>query len=901
MSRYVFWGLLIFFLSFAGIIGCDQGSEDEAEETENGTVAISPLGDSDDLGDDIGPGPIPVDDDDDGLPGEQDNNPSPDNTGSQRILSGFVAVFEPDEGARMLASTTAALKESLLTGADVDLVKIFPNRDDINEREKIVASTITDAQGNYQFKDVDDAKGGNANQDDFYYEIRASKGDQLVTAPAAPDGTSNSTEVNVNNRSHIASKMLSEVVDIPGADQNKRPPVPSPGLVEATRELVVHNISQLGTSIDLPLASKSENTKITATANGISTAGGNAEKMYRANQFESELIHLKNSAASDDDYTGYLNRVIRESCGQPDINPLAVPAADKMGEEFKLGTTKYSPKNVIDAYQSVYGSSQSVENTVAQYKSVLSSIEDIFKSKASKAVSITSQQQVLLFTKRGLKSGSINQSAKVLEADQALALLMFLPSLQGGDGVMPNGTNVVEEGKIVYNEKCTSCHGADGKGVADKDLTQCTDRCETPDTLKTFIDGSMPTADPTICQAQCALEVGAYISETFISFGPDPNDPDPDPNDSGSVPINVSGPVCQFNNSIIPVIAQLTNDSSLDQPSIESYELFHGAMGWCGYSEGYGSFTAKIHVYVPQSNSSTTVSSITVTSNKGDNFELKNDDDEWKMHDPPDPNNVEPNSPSYCVKMDQENTYTITANLSSGEKIELSGIVRTHPSLTDDAAQEFYPTLWDGTMLTSMLDPPAVFTVKRPTFKWPSPADLLKGMTAVDEKKHRVKYSYSFAHFKGEYELTGHALETTNLKDEVSPTVLNGLNSIKDQRFTTKENFLNAVENAIGADQKNQYEAVILKYANAVGEAVSSDLCPRIDESGRYSVDNFIPSIDCDVEACAAATETKPDQIRCQLMLQGYVVDNHDRLMGSAAGAFSQFCVDLNNDGDCGE
>ncbi|MBX7149483.1 hypothetical protein K1X76_10425 [bacterium] len=103
-----------------------------------------------------------------------------------------------------------------------------------------------------------------------------------------------------------------------------------------------------------------------------------------------------------------------------------------------------------------------------------------------------------------------------------------------------------------------------------------------------------------------------------------------------------------------------------------------------------------------------------------------------------------------------------------------------------------------------------------------------------------------------------------------------------------------------GSEVKYQYEYAHYKIGDGAPLANTSD-CPAVTAGPLYSVDNFIPTIDCNVDACATAHATTPDQITCRLAIQTFLVDETDDILGQAAGDFKFFCVDTNGDDDCGE
>ena len=77
--------------------------------------------------------------------------------------------------------------------------------------------------------------------------------------------------------------------------------------------------------------------------------------------------------------------------------------------------------------------------------------------------------------------------------------------------------------------------------------------------------------------------------------------------------------------------------------------------------------------------------------------------------------------------------------------------------------------------------------------------------------------------------------------------------------------------------------------------------CGMESSGALYSVDSFMPTVDCDVAACAAASGVAAENVICRMNIQTFLVDEYDRYLGQAAGHFPVFCVDTNGDGDCGE
>lgn len=69
--------------------------------------------------------------------------------------------------------------------------------------------------------------------------------------------------------------------------------------------------------------------------------------------------------------------------------------------------------------------------------------------------------------------------------------------------------------------------------------------------------------------------------------------------------------------------------------------------------------------------------------------------------------------------------------------------------------------------------------------------------------------------------------------------------------------------------------------------------CPMVSSGALYSVNNFLPTVDCDPAACATALNngTPASDILCRMNIQVYLVDQYDNYLGQAAGHFPVFTV----------
>jgi mono/diheme cytochrome c family protein len=85
-----------------------------------------------------------------------------------------------------------------------------------------------------------------------------------------------------------------------------------------------------------------------------------------------------------------------------------------------------------------------------------------------------------------------------------------------GQGAALRGTlSGMERGATIYAEKCAHCHGGRGEGTADYEHPLIGDRSILE--LAKVIDETMPEDDPSLCVAEDAAAVAAYIHHHFYS------------------------------------------------------------------------------------------------------------------------------------------------------------------------------------------------------------------------------------------------------------------------------------------------------------------------------------------------------------------------------------------------
>jgi hypothetical protein len=95
----------------------------------------------------------------------------------------------------------------------VTLVKI-----EADGTETTVETTSTDAAGEYSIAEVPVCETSTGNDDDFYYEVRVSTGELEIAAPVCPSGDAEEVTANVSPESTVAATIISDVVEVPGAE-----------------------------------------------------------------------------------------------------------------------------------------------------------------------------------------------------------------------------------------------------------------------------------------------------------------------------------------------------------------------------------------------------------------------------------------------------------------------------------------------------------------------------------------------------------------------------------------------------------------------------------------------------------------------------------------------------------
>lgn len=372
-----------------------------------------------------------------------DDEDEPDCCADVVTLSGQVAVSSADAALSAAPpSLRAARKSSVrfqttadtpLASATVTVVKMMA---DGTEEETDLTAT-TDESGNFTIGDVPVAEVGTGSSTDFYYEIRAESGDLTVIAPAAPE---EDADVNISPETNIAAVMIQEVVDIPGTDEVPPPPA---DIINASRDLVTRNTQDLSTATTVPSVTDNEGTL--AISNGMASAGGEAEQMYKAYQFESEQLDVENNGTATAPEAGaFLKRIAREGCGQDqDLNPLPQLAAEAMGQALLDGVT-FTPADVVEAFNDVSESDVTADSSVSDFSDTLSSIDDLFGAGAEGTGEIGDSDLFALYVKGDL-TGEVFTSDVDLKPDEAIAFIESLTQSEANLTVLRNQTPPVNQ------------------------------------------------------------------------------------------------------------------------------------------------------------------------------------------------------------------------------------------------------------------------------------------------------------------------------------------------------------------------------------------------------------------------------------------------------------------------
>lgn len=290
-------------------------------------------------------------------------------------------------------------------------------------------------------------------------------------------------------------------------------------------------------------------------------------------------------------------------------------------------------------------------------------------------------------------------------------------------------------------------------------------------------------------------------------------------------------------------IADLLSKPSLAQPAIAFADIYHNSGFGCNEGAGKGHFMATVKV----NKKNKTITTVTVASNDSDGTVLGGGlvtltaAGGGGLFD-----TYSSNSNNVCVNLGKDVRYTVTANFSDTTSVTTT-VDRNHPRIPEASSKVFVNE--DFVTGSGDSSQPTVVTVSRPLYQWTSPETLLN-LIANDTANTAVKTELLAGATSGDYSVK-YTYEFSHVNTSVSPV-------------------------------------------SPAGQ------CAQVSSGALYSVDSFNPTVDCDVEACAALLSVSPSQISCRMNIQSYLVDKNDKILGQAAGHFRFFCVDTNDDGDCG-
>lgn len=478
-----------------------------------------------------------------------DDTSGSDSTDSSLLvtLSGQAAADGEDVSANISAASRflahpvqpsfTTVGDTVVPEATVTLVKIEADGTETTE-----ATTTTDENGDYTIEEVPVCETSTGNDDDFYYEVRVSTGDLEITAPVCPSGETEEVTANVSPESTIAATIISDVVDVPGADSTS--PVPSSEQFELLDSLVDSNIGELEESVTVPSMAEDTEEDIISFSNGVAAAGGDAEKTYKSFQFESELVFVTSSdEATTDDMAAYLKRVARESCveSQATNTVLSRVAAEALADVLDSGET-FTPTEIADAYFDATATEVDLNTKVADYADLLAGIEE---AEATETVAslvrnledelIDQDTTVAYYTQRDLESADFAEDTE-LDADQAMTFIQtladesceFNQSVDLTDVVAAlTGASELADPAIsdvtIYNDSGFNCNGqGQGHFMAFVDVYMPNDDSRSVSSVVvTSTDTASLGGDATITLAQNGPP-NHFVSQTDANSQPNP-------------------------------------------------------------------------------------------------------------------------------------------------------------------------------------------------------------------------------------------------------------------------------------------------------------------------------------------------------------------------------------------
>lgn len=362
---------------------------------------------------------------------------SEEETAGQLTLSGTVTASTSDLAALSLlppsSSKSRALKTGRLVSADTSAapgftVTVYEVAEDGTETAVTGATATTDSSGAYSISGLDAATEDDLGKTTTYYKVCASDSSDTLElcAPVAPSGTEDTASISPGTT--LAQGMIDSLGQ---AGEN-----PSSEVIEQMREMYKKDAeTNLADSITLPDNGSANADAVEIFANGLSAAGGVAEKVLKAYQYEAEFYSLaSDSTATEEDKGNYIREVINEACNQPTILPVTDLVASVMGAALHEGV-QFTISDIVSAYNTFSNqASVNLSDALSSFSTFLSNIETNAAS-ADSTENLTNNDLIALVIKRNLSSSTLAGST-LLDADQALA---FIESLNLGNGTVCAG------------------------------------------------------------------------------------------------------------------------------------------------------------------------------------------------------------------------------------------------------------------------------------------------------------------------------------------------------------------------------------------------------------------------------------------------------------------------------
>ncbi len=381
-----------------------------------------------------------------------------DLTGTATFNSGSPSLSNPLFGKVSLAESAAE------EGSTVTLVKI-----EADGTETTVSTTTTNSSGAFTLADVPVAETDSTDGSDYYYEIQVSDGTSTSSAPVAPE---TDMAVTVDSSSTLATEILASAVD--GTDDNK--PVADPDLINNLAEQVSADVAAIFTdNSDLP-TSEDTAANVNAFAQGITTAGGNADTMQVVTQLATDFAALaENSESTAANYAAFLQRMNVAVCGTAGLYG-EMPAGSGIGGmgTAQVANTTFTPSDIASAYNAIAANVQNTPTVdtateVASFVSILSDIETAITNGTDVSDGGTNAKIGLLAKALGLSSSSF-ASTSALNTPQAFLFFVTLPNTS-----CTFSSAAFEAGVLRYltNGGAVTAHSIEGVQIYNSSMGQC--------------------------------------------------------------------------------------------------------------------------------------------------------------------------------------------------------------------------------------------------------------------------------------------------------------------------------------------------------------------------------------------------------------------------------------------